>query len=167
MLPLLSLSKATSNASSPGVGGWTGASTHRARGSSCPHSAGKHPVPAPSTISLSSEGSCLAPAGCRDIPGQWGTPGPGALGNSPRASIVQDEMSAPLWKIRRLQTPLCAWANISARAPAHLQAAPSCIPGTPSHGGIHAQVNIHCGAALIHRDVPSSWLPKLSKAVCS
>lgn len=63
MLPLPSLSKATSNPSSPGVGGWTGASTHRARGSSCPHSAGKHPVPAPSTISLCSEGICLAPAG--------------------------------------------------------------------------------------------------------
>lgn len=144
-LPLPSLSKATS----PGVGGWTGASTHRARGSSCPHSAGERPVPAPSTISFSSEGSCLAPAGCRDIPGQRGTPGLGALGNSPRGSTVQGELSAPLWKVRWLQTPACAWGNISARSPARLQAAPSCVSGTLSHGGIHA----HCGAALIHGEV--------------
>lgn len=46
-----------------------------------------------------------------------------------------------------------ATGNISARSPAHLQAAPSCISGTLSHGGIHAQVSIHCGAALIHGEV--------------
>lgn len=57
------------HAPSPGVGGWTGASTHRATGSSCPHSTGKRPIPATNTISFSSKGSCLAPAQCRDILG--------------------------------------------------------------------------------------------------
>lgn len=59
-------------------------------------------------------------------------------------------MSAPLWKIRWHQTPPCVRANISARSPVHLQAPPSCISGTLT---IHAQVSIHCGAALIHGEV--------------
>lgn len=74
-----------------------GASAHGARGTSCPHGAGKHPGSATATVTISSPcttGSCHAPARPRDGPklvGRTAPPAPGRRDSPPTSSPTLPE----------------------------------------------------------------------------